>query len=287
MIIANVLVSGLLMGFVYSLLALGLTVIFGVMDIVNFAHGEFLMIGMYVGYLATYIYPDPLVGLPFAAVAGFLLGGIVYVLLVRRLLRGPMIAQLFGTFGLMLFLRYGALFLFGPSLRAVTEGVLIGRRFLVGGVVLDATKLAAAGGSILLFGIVYFILQKTKLGTALRATAVNREAARYMGIDTDHMNALAWGIGGATAGVAGALLANFYYLSPTIGMVFVMITFATVALGGFGSIPGAFIAGIIVGLVQMLAAQYVTPELKLAFIYLLYFLVVIVRPQGLLGRKAS
>lgn len=286
MVVADVVLSGVLMGFVYSLLALGLTVIFGVMDTVNFAHGEFLMIGMYTAYLtATHLFPDPLAGVPLAAAVGLLLGVLAYVVLVRRLLRGPMIAQLFGTFGLMLFLRYGALAVFGPDLRSVTRGLLIGKRLEAGGLVLDATKLAAALGSALLFGLIYLLLQKTRVGTALRATSVNREAAGYMGIDTDRMNTLGWAIGGATAGVAGALLTNFYYVSPTIGMVFVMITFATVALGGFGSVQGAFVAGVAVGLVQMLAAHFITPELKLAFVYLVYFLVVLLRPHGLLGGR--
>lgn len=275
------------MGCVYSLLALGLTIIFGVADIVNFAHGEYLMIGMYVGYLTGTYLADPLMGVVFAAVIGALVGFSSYIFLVHRLLRGPAIAQLFGTFGLMLALRYGALALFGPSNRALGLGLLVGKRMFIGGIFLDLAKLAAAVGSVLLFGLVYVFVQRTKLGTALRATAVNKEAAHYMGIDTKQMNALAWTIGGATAGVAGALLSHFFYVSPVVGMVFGVITFATVALGGFGSIPGAFIAGVIVGLIQMLAAQYANPELKLAFIYALYFVVVSLRPQGLLGRKAT
>ncbi|MBE3598794.1 MAG: branched-chain amino acid ABC transporter permease [Limnochordaceae bacterium] len=284
MVLADVLVSGVLMGLVYALLALGLTIIFGVMDTVNFAHGEFLMIGMYAAWLtATYVFPDPLAGLPVAAAVGALLGVAAYALLVRRLLRGPMVAQLFGTFGLMLFLRYGALAVFGPNVRSVTHGVLLGKRVLLGGIVLDATRLAAAAGSAVLFGLVYVLLQRTRVGVALRATAVNREAAQYMGIDTERMNALGWAIGGATAGMAGALLTNFYYVSPTVGTLFAMITFTAVALGGFGSVPGAFVAGILVGVVQMLAAQYVAAELKLAFVYLVYFLAVMIRPQGLLG----
>lgn len=287
LVLPNVLVSGALMGCVYSLLALGLTVIFGVVDIVNFAHGEYLMVGMYVGYLVGTYLADPLIGAIFAAIAGGSLGFISYAVLIRRLLRGPAIAQLFGTFGLMLFLRYGALALFGPANRALSGGILVGRHLFAGGIFLDVAKLAAAVGSVFLFGVVYIFVQKTKVGIALRATAVNKQAAHYMGIDTDKMNALAWAIGGATAGVAGALLSQFFYVSPVAGMVFGVITFATVALGGFGSIPGAFIAGVIVGLVQMLAAQYANPELKLAFIYTLYFVVVSLRPQGLLGRKVS
>jgi len=287
LIFPNVLISGILMGCVYSLLALGLTIIFGIADIVNFAHGEYLMIGMYTGYLVGTYLADPLIGVPCALILGGFLGFLSYVFLVRRLLRGPPIAQLFGTFGLMLFLRYGALALFGPANRALRVGILVGKHIFKAGIFIDLAKLAAAVIAVFLFALIYLFIQKTKTGTALRATADNKEAAHYMGISTDKMNALAWTIGGGTAGVAGALLSQFFYVSPVVGMVFGVITFTTVALGGFGSIPGAFIAGIIVGIIQMLAAQYTYPELKLAFIYVLYFLIVSLRPQGLLGKKVA
>lgn len=275
--------SGILMGFVFALIALGLSLIFGVMNIVNFAHGEFLMVGMYVALLvSSYLPLDPLASLPFAAVIGFLLGIISYHFLIHHILRGPMIAQLFGTFGLMLFIRYLVMFIFGPDVRSLPPGILVGKTLSVGWVMLDASKVMAAGFCLLLFALVYWIINRTKLGRALRATSIDAEAARYMGIDTKKMNALAWGIGGATVGIAGALLAHFYYITPTIGMVFVLIAFATVALGGFGSISGAFLAGVIIGLIQAVGGQYLS-ELKLTFVYAAYFLTVVFRPRGLFG----
>lgn len=275
--------SGILMGFIFALVALGLTIIFGVMNIVNFAHGEFLMIGMYSTFLISTVFSiDPLVSLPLVAVVGFLLGVISYYLLIRHILRGPMIAQLFGTFGLMLFLRYLVMFIFGPNPRVIYEGVLIGKNVSLGWLTFDISKLVSAGFSILLFVLVSWMIERTKLGRALRATSIEAEAARYMGIDTEKMNALAWGIGGATAGLAGGLLANFYYITPTVGMLFVMIAFATVALGGFGSIKGAFLAGLIVGLIMMVSGQYLS-QIKIAFVYLAYFLVVVLKPRGLSG----
>lgn len=271
------------MGLVFALIALGLSLIFGVMNIVNFAHGEFLMVGMYVALLvSSYLPLDPLASLPFAAAIGFLLGIISYYFLIHHILRGPMIAQLFGTFGLMLFLRYLVMFIFGPDVRCLPHGILIGKTLSVGWVMLDASKVMAAGLCLLLFALVYWIINRTKLGRALRATSLDAEAARYMGIDTKKMNALAWGIGGATVGIAGALLAHFYYITPTIGMVFVLIAFATVALGGFGSISGAFLAGVIVGLIQAIGGQYLS-ELKFTFVYAAYFLTVVFRPRGLFG----
>jgi len=274
---------GILMGLIFALIALGLSLIFGVMNIVNFAHGEFLMVGMYVAFLiSSYLPLDPLVSLPFAAAVGFLLGIISYRFLINHILRGPMMAQLFGTFGLMLFLRYLVMFIFGPNVRSISHGILVGKTISIGWIMLDVSKVAAAGLCLVLFALVYWMIYRTKLGRALQATSLDREAARYMGIDTEKMNGLAWGIGGATVAIAGALLAHFYYITPTIGMVFILIAFATVALGGFGSISGAFLAGLIIGLIQVVGGQYLS-ELKFTFVYIAYFLTVVFRPRGLFG----
>ena len=230
---------------ILALVALGLTIIFGVMDIVNFAHGEFLMIGMYTGLLtAQGLGIDPLFTLPAAALVGFLLGIICYFGFIKFLLRGPMVAQLLGTFGLMLLLRNLALLIFGSEDRAVHSGLLVGKSFHLGmGIIVPATKLAAAGLSVAAFVAVWLLMNRTKVGKALTATALDAQGARYMGIPTGRMNALAWGVGGASVTIAGALLVNFWSVNPFIGLLFTMIAFAIVALGGFGSIPGAFFCG--------------------------------------------
>jgi len=274
---------GLLMGFIFAFIALGLALIFGVMNIVNFAHGEFLMIGMYVALLiSSYLPFDPLFSLPMAAVVGFLLGTVSYRYLVQYILRGPMVAQLFGTFGLMLFLRYLFMLIFGPDVRSIKQGILVGKTLSLGWVRLDVSKIVSAGLCLLLFAFVYWMINRTKLGRALKATSIDAEAARYMGIDTEKMNTLAWGVGGATVGIAGGLLAHFYYITPTIGMLFILIAFATVALGGFGSILGTFIAGLIIGLIQVVGGHYLS-ELKFTFVYIAYFLAVVLRPRGFFG----
>jgi branched-chain amino acid transport system permease protein len=301
-ILLGSIVAGLLLGMVLAMVALGLTIIFGVMDIVNFAHGEFLMIGMYTGLLtaqATGI--DPLLTLPFAALVGFLLGVVCYAGFVRFLLRGPMIAQLLGTFGLMLLLRNLALLIFGAEDRALHHGILVGKSFDIGmGVILPATKLAAAALSVVSFWGVWWMMHRTKIGNALRATALNAQGARYMGIPTERMNALAWGIGGATVCIAGALIVNFWSVSPFIGLLFTMIAFAIVALGGFGSVPGAFFAGIVVGLIMEIPGfwDFITytfnidwmanvpmTSFKYMWVYLAYFLIMVIRPRGLFGWK--
>ena len=301
-ILLSSIVAGLLLGMVLAIVALGLTIIFGVMDIVNFAHGEFLMIGMYTGLLtaqATGI--DPLLTLPFAAIVGFLLGVLCYAGFVRFLLRGPMIAQLLGTFGLMLLLRNLALLIFGSEDRALHHGLLVGKSFDIGmGVILPATKLAAAALSVVAFGGVWLLIHRTKVGKALRATALNAQGARYMGIPTERMNALAWGIGAGTVCIAGALIVNFWSVSPFIGLLFTMIAFAIVALGGFGSVPGAFFAGLVVGMITEIPgfwdfltytfdiewmANVPMTSFKYMWVYLAYFLIMVIRPRGLFGWK--
>jgi len=277
-------ISGLLMGMLFALVALGLAIIFGVMDIVNFAHGEFLMVGMYATFLtSTYLSIEPLLTIPVAATVGLILGVASYYLLVRHLLKGPMIAQLLGTFGLMIFLRYLAMAIFGPDYKILNQGLLVGKSVKWGAVIISYPKLGTAVISVIAFGAVYWLINRTRLGMALKATALNAEAASYMGINTERMRALAWGLGGATVGIAGALLTNFYYVYPTVGMLFALIAFATVAMGGFGSIKGAFISGLIVGLLIDVGGTFVGPQHKFALIYLTYFLVVIFRPQGLFG----
>ncbi len=294
MLIADALLQGILMGLLFALVSLGLTVIFGVMDIVNFAHGEFLMLGMYSVYWANlFFHIDPLIALPVSAVVGVLLGLASYYWFIKYLLRGPAIAQLFGTFGLMLFLQYFAMFLFSADYRMIDKGLLVGKSLSVGPFIFDWTKLAAGILSLIAFAVVYYFLHKTKTGKALQATSLNKEAASYMGIRTDRMNAIAWAIGGGTVGMAGGLLVNFYYAYPMVGILFVMIAFACVALGGFGSIKGVFFAGLLVGILEMIfpvfghliGSDFLGPHFKFTVVYLAYFIIVVVRPQGLFGWK--
>jgi branched-chain amino acid transport system permease protein len=301
-ILVGSLAAGLLIGMVFALVALGLTIIFGVMDIVNFAHGEFLMLGMYTALLtAQSTGVDPLLTLPVAGVVGFLLGVACYAGFVRFLLRGPMVAQLLGTFGLMLVLRNLALLFFGSEDRTIHVGLLVGRSLDLGlGVMVPATKVAAAVLSVSAFSAIWLVMQRTRFGKALIATALNAQGARYMGIPTERMNAWAWGVGCATVTMAGALLVNFWSVTPFVGLLFTMIAFAIVALGGFGSIPGAFFAGLIVGLITEIPglwdfcttvfqskwmANVPMTSFKYTFVYLAYFVIMLVRPRGLFGWK--
>jgi branched-chain amino acid transport system permease protein len=212
-----------------------------------------------------------------------------------------MVAQLLGTFGLMLFLRNLALLIFGSEDRAIHHGILVGKSFDLGmGVILPATKLAGALLSVVSFLVVWLFINRTKLGKALTATALNDQAARYMGISTEKMNAIAWGIGAGTVTVAGALLVNFWSVNPYVGLLFTMIAFAIVALGGFGSVTGAFFAGLVVGIITEIPGiwdfftytfnvewmeRVPMTSFKYTGVYLAYFLIMVIRPRGLFGWK--
>ncbi len=283
-LIAQLIVSGLGMGFIFALIAIGLTLIYGVMNVVNFAHGEFLMVGMYATYLAYATWGvDPLLSLPFIAALMFGFGLVVYYLLIRRVLKGTMHSQIFATFGLMVFLQALAQFFMGADYFAVRDSWLSGVVSL-GSVVLPLPQLAALFGASVATALLYVLVFRTSLGRQLRAASQDRQAASTLGIDASKMYALAWGVGSACVGVAASLLSNFYYVFPRVGAVFVLIAYVAVALGGFGSIHGALVAGLLIGLLQVATGFFISSELKFVPVYLLYLAVVLLRPRGLFGR---
>lgn len=281
---AQLLVSGLGMGFIFALIAIGLTLIYGVMDVVNFAHGEFLMVAMYASFFAWQAWGvDPIVAVPVVAAAMFAFGVGVYWLLVRRVLGKSMHSQIFATFGLMVFLQALAQFVFGADYRAVQQSVLSGV-VEIGGIALPGPQLASMAGASVATALLYVLVFRTRTGRLLRAASQDRVAASTLGIDADRMYALAWGIGAAAVGAAGALLSSFYPVFPRVGGAFVLVAYVVVALGGFGSIHGALVAGVLIGLLQTLAGFYVSSQLKFVPVYALYLLVVLLRPRGLFGR---
>jgi branched-chain amino acid transport system permease protein len=283
-ILAQTVLSGLLVGLVYALVAVGLTLIFGVMDIVNFAHGEFLMLGMYASFWGYALWRlDPLFTLPFTALGLFALGALLYRLVIRRIIDAPMLSQVFTTFGLMILFRGLAQYLWKPDFRSVDRTVVAGT-VAFGGLQLGLPQVTAAVGAVATTGAVLWFLRRTRLGAALEATAADREAAALMGIDGQKMFALAWGIGAACAGVAGALLSATYPIFPEVGASFILVAFVLVALGGFGSVAGAFWAGILVGVVEVVGGFLWDPAYKMVLVLSLYLLVVWLRPQGLLGK---
>jgi branched-chain amino acid transport system permease protein len=282
--IIQVIISGLLIGFMYSLVAVGLCLIWGLMEIVNFAHGEFLMLSLFTAYWTYTLFSfDPLLSLPLCTLLLFVIGILAYKGIISKIIHAPFLAQLIATFGLGIFLRSLAQFLWSPNYRMVEKPWVQGRIDL-GGIFIGLPQLVASVMAVVAFGFLYWFINKTETGKALQATSEDREAAALVGINSDKMFALGWGIGAACVGVAGALLANYYYIFPDVGFPFSLIAFVAVALGGFGSIPGAFIAGAVIGLVETLSGFLIIPALKYVAVFILYLIVVIVRPQGLFGR---
>jgi branched-chain amino acid transport system permease protein len=283
-LLLQTLASGVLIGLIYALVAIGLTMIFGVMDIVNFAHGEFLMLGMYASFwMFALLALDPMFSLPFTVLALFAFGVLLYRVVIRRIIDASALSQIFTTFGLMLLLRGVAQFLWKPDYRTI-EGSLVAGSVKLAGVQLGRPQLVAGVGAVLVTGIVYLFLHRTKLGAALEATASDKDAARLMGIDSHRMFALAWGIAAACAGAAGALLSTFFPVFPEVGANFILLAFVVVNLGGFGSVTGAFWAGILVGVIEVLGGLIVGPQYKMALVLALFLAVLMFRPQGLMGR---
>jgi branched-chain amino acid transport system permease protein len=284
-VVAQSLASGLLMGCVYALIAVGLTLIFGLMEIVNFAHGEFLMLAMFTAFWLSALFGlDPLISLPVCAALLFAVGVLTYKGIISRVLPAPMLAQIIATFGLGVFLRSGAQLLWSPDYRVIPNPLLAGRVSLPGDVFIGRPQLVASLVALLAFAGLWWLVNRTELGLALRATAEDREAAALMGISPERIFALSWGIGSLCVGVAGALMANFFYIFPDVGFLFGLIAYVAVALGGFGSIAGALVAGVVIGLVEALAGLLVAPALKYVAVFSLYLVVVLARPQGLFGR---
>ena len=283
-IVIQTIVSGLLMGFIYALVAAGLSLIFGLMEIVNFAHGEFMMVSMYSVFgLYVAFGLDPLVSAPLCVMFLFGLGVATHYGIIRHILNAPMLVQITATFGLAIFLRSLAQFLWTPDFQSIPDPIVSGR-LAVAGIFIGVPQLVASAGCLLAFAVLYLFINRTETGMALQATAQDREAASLMGIRTDRMYALGWGIGAACVAVAGVMLTNYYYIFPEVGFIFALIAYVAVALGGFGSIVGALFAGVLIGVVEALGGLLVDPAYKYAIIFALYLAVVLVRPKGLFGR---
>jgi branched-chain amino acid transport system permease protein len=284
----QILATGLLMGLIYALIAVGLSLIFGLMDVVNFAHGEFLMLAMYATFgFAVFLHLDPVIALPLVAALMFIVGAIAYAGVVRHAMRSKVNAgmvQIFSTFGLATLIQGAAQFFFTPDFRNVDHTWLSTRTFDLGGVFLPWSQVFGGVVSLLAFGGLYLMMKRTDFGRALEATREDKGAVALVGIDSNRVFALGWGLGAALVGVAGAVLATSYAIHPQVGAGFATVAYITVALGGFGSVFGALAAGIIVGLIEAVTANVLPPALKQMGIYVLYLVVIFVRPQGLFGK---
>jgi len=272
------------MGLIYALVAVGLSLIFGLMEVVNFAHGEFLMLAMFAAFwLWALAALDPLLSLPLVAAMLGVAGVLVHYGIIRRLLKAPMLAQVCGTFGLAIALRAGAQFLWTPDFRTIANPLIAGR-VQIGPIFIGEPQLVAGAVCLLAFVLLWLFVTRTETGLGLQATAQDRQAAEVMGIATERMAALAWAIGLGCVGVAGTMLSTFFYIFPDVGVSFALLAFVAVALGGFGSILGSLVAGLLIGLVESLGGLLLDPSYKTLIVFGLYLGVVIARPNGLFGR---
>ena len=283
-ILVQVIVGGLLLGAVYALFSSGLTLVWGMMNIVNFAHGDFVMLGMYVAYVVYTVFgAGPLWGAPIAALVLATLGIVVYFALIRDIMKGPMLAQILGTFGLALLLRYSVFWWFGADFLSLPEN-LVGGTFEVLGLRIQASRLLAGAVALVVTLGLHLLLTRTSLGSKMLAVAEDSTAAQLMGIRPDTMQAIAWAIAAGATGLAGALIATFFYIVPTVGETLAIVAFVTVSLGGFGSVPGALVAGLLIGVIESLSAYLIGAVYKDIVVYSLFLGFLWFRPQGLMGK---
>ncbi|MGH7266277.1 MAG: branched-chain amino acid ABC transporter permease [Candidatus Rokuibacteriota bacterium] len=278
-------VSGILIGGVYALVALGLTLIFGVMRIINFAHGALMMLGMYATFfLYTLAGVDPYLAVFIVGPAFFLLGMALERGVIEPNITAPESNQLLLTLGVALFLENAALATFSPDYRSIRLPYGT-RALLLGEAVVNVPRLIAFGCSVALAIALWLFLKYTDAGKALRAAAEEREGAQLQGIDIRRLYAVAFGIGSAVVAVAGCLVTPFLYVTPDVGEVFNILAFIIVVLGGMGSFVGALLGGLVVGLAESVGAAVLPGSLKQLPIFALFVLILLFRPTGLFGRR--
>src|SRR5579872_6474761 len=283
--LAQAVVNGLLIGGIYALVSIGVTLIFGVVKIVNFAQGEFVMIGMYLSFfLATRAGIDPLVSLVIVMPVMFVVGMVFQHVLIRRVLSLGDMPQIFLTFALSVLLMNVALLLFTANYRTV-QTPYTELSFHIGPLYFPVAKLIAFVIAMLLSAVLYLFLHGTDLGKAMRAAAQNREVAMLMGINPDRVFCVAVGVALALAGAAGSLLMPFYPAYPLVGQVFVLMAFVAVVLGTLGNITGALIASLMMGVAESLGIQFVGADSGLIVVYAMLLLTLAVRPSGLFGGR--
>jgi branched-chain amino acid transport system permease protein len=284
-VLVQVVVGGLLLGAVYALFSSGLTLVWGMMNIVNFAHGDFVMLGMYVAYVVyTLMGGGPLLGAPLATLVLATVGVVVYFALIRDIMKGPMLAQILGTFGLALLLRYSVFWWFGANFLSMPQDI-VGGTYAFAGLRIEASRLLAGVVALLVTFGLHLLLTRTSLGSKMLAVAEDQTAAQLMGIRPDTMQAIAWAIAAGATGLAGALIANFFYIVPTVGETLSIVAFVTVSLGGFGSVPGALVAGLLIGVIESLSGYLIGAIYKDIIVYVLFLFFLWFRPQGLMGKS--
>jgi len=281
-------VNGVTIGVVYALIAIGLTLVLGILDVINFAHGEFYMLGAFLTYgLAVGLGLNYFVALALTIVGVAAAGFLAEQLTVRPLKGRHMFTVVLSTLGLSIFLQNGALLWWGPDPREIELG-WSGRPLVVGGIVISSLRLIVLGTSVALIAALTWFIRRTRWGMAMRAVAGNRDASALMGIPVDRVYAITFAVGTGIAGVAGGLLGAMFTIEPTMGEWAVVKAFCVVIMGGMGNVPGAVLGGVILGVAESLGAGFLPggASYKDGIGYAILILVLLYRPQGLFGRGA-
>jgi len=276
--------SGLFMGSVYALIAIGFTLVFGVTNIVNFAHGHFVMGAMFVTYLLfKALRVDPYVGLVVVLPLFFVLGSLIYRLVIQRIVEAPHSAHMMVTLGLLIFIENLANLFFGGDLRGITTTYTTSS-LVLGDVSFPVARMGAAAVSLAAVVGLALVLHRTSLGKAIRAAANNPEGAALVGIDVGRVYRVAFSLGTAAAALAGAVIMPFSLVSPFVGGEFILKAFVIAVLGGLGSVAGALIGGLLIGLVEALSSLYISASLGNAIVFAILIAVLLYRPWGILGQ---
>jgi branched-chain amino acid transport system permease protein len=278
------LMNGILLGGVYAAYSAGFSLIFGVMGVVNLAHGELIMLGAFTSYwMFVFFHMDPYFSLPFAMVFLFVIGYLLQKYIINRVIDRPHIMSYILTFGIHLMVSNIALKLWTHDFRSITTSYS-GANAAFWGLNVPYARLITFVIALIVIAGLWFFLARTETGRAIRATSMDKEVARLMGVNTREIYAVTFGVGAAITGLAGASMSPFVIIFPEMGLSYTIIAFCVVVLGGMGYIPGALWGGIILGLAQSLAATYLSAGISVAITFLILFFMLIFRPAGIVGK---
>ncbi len=283
----NVAIGGILTGLVYGLMALGLSVVFGVIRVVNFAHGEMMTIAMYLAIvLFKNLGLDPLLMLAPIAMVLFVAGYFLQATLINKFITRPEHSQFLLLVAIAIIIVNVLLIIFGPDAQSIQTSYSFDS-YQIGSIIIDATKLYAGGGAIVVAAGLMAFFRFTSIGTAIRACADNHTGAQVVGLDVNRLYALTFGLGAACVGAAGAMLVIIIDVTPVLGPAYTLLAFVIVITGGLGSMAGALLGGVLIGLTEAMAGLLYTPSAKSMFAFAILVLVLLFRPQGIVGRRTA
>ena len=285
MIHLQIAANGLVLGGLYACIAVGFSLVWGVLNVINILHGSFIVLGSYVAYFAyLHLGIHPFISVVIAGAALYVLGYVVQAGIVNRVVTAPVLITLTLTFGLDLILNNAMLVAFTADYQAVNLANPLGTLKL-GPVYLPGDRVAAMVLALLLTVLLYRLLRDSRIGRAIVAVRMDREAAALMGVDVKHINAITFAVGAFMAGAAGALLSIIYPISPLNGPLFLGKAFVVCVLGGLGSVPGAMVGGLVLGIIESFGSYWLGPEHAMTLSFALLLILLFVRPSGLMGRR--